>query len=236
MNKSLLPRSLIVLLSGTLLIIATYCGIEVASLSNKRAEIKKDYGLLNNINFGLLSVNAWRDHLVRIVEKRIDDFEFTPEQEKVLKDEVVQILHAVINKADEMLDKKQKSIGGKVKKLAIRTFVKEEKLHAQVPIFAQTIVNELKKPKNEQRLKFLAKSKLEGFGKITYDSTNDIIRNKAILAQYSADDLPVFNLKSEGLLGGLQKRTYFFTYVILGIMIFFLLVWFTVRNFTVMHL
>ena len=230
-----MQRGLIVLISGVLLLIAVYCGIQVASLSGERAQIKKDYGLLNNINFGLLSVNAWRDHLVRVVTNRIDDFEFSKEQEKLLTHEVSQILHAVINKADSLLDKKQKSLGGKLKKFAIRTFVKEEKLHAMVPVFAQTIVNELKKPANKKKLKLLAESKLKDFGAITYDSINDISRNNAILARYRVENLSAFNLKSDSLLDGLQRRTYFFTYIMLGIVVLFLLIWWAVRNMTVVY-
>ena len=75
-----------------------------------RAEIKKDYSVLNNITFGLLSVNSWRDHIVNVVTHRIDDFEFTPEQDKALKYEVSQVLHAVINKADSMVDRKQRTL------------------------------------------------------------------------------------------------------------------------------
>lgn len=214
---------------------AGYCGFQVSTLSNERAEIKKDYGLLNNINFGLLSVNAWRDHLVRVVTNRIDDFEFSKEQDAALNYEVSQVLHAVINKADSMLDKKQKTIGGKLKKFAIRTFVKEDKLHAQVPVFAKTIVDELKKPKNKQKLKFLAESKLKDFSAVTYDSANDISRNNAILRKYEVADLPEFNVKSELLLSGLQKRTYFFTYIILSIMFLFIVMWWAVRNHKVAH-
>ena len=235
MNRTFFQRALIILFSGTLLLIAGYCGLQVSTLSNERAEIKKNYGLLNNINFGLLSVNAWRDHLVRVVTNRIDDFEFSKEQEKALNYEVSQVLHAVIDKADSMLDKKQKTIGGKLKKFAIRTFVKEDKLHAQVPVFAKTIVDELKKPKNKRKLKSLAESKLKDFSAITYDSANDIRRNEAILEKYEVEDLPAFNLHSELLLSGLQQRTYFFTYVILSIMMLFVVMWWTVRNFKVAH-
>ena len=36
----------------------------------------------------------------------------------------------------------------------------EDKIHARVPEFAETIVNELKKPKNKEKVKFIARSKL----------------------------------------------------------------------------
>ncbi len=231
----ILKRSLLVLFGGVLLAIASWSGMQVYNFSEDRAEIKNDYSVLNNIANGLLSVNAWRDHMVRVVTNRIDDFEFTPEQEKALKFEVSQVLHAVINKADSLVEKKQKTLGGKLKKFAVKTLVNEDKIHAKVPEFAQTIVDELKKPKNKEKIKFLAQSKLEEFGTITYDSANDINRTEAILAKYDVADVPAFNRNSALLLDGLQQRAYFFAYVMLGIMIVFLGMWWILRNERSLH-
>ena len=230
MNKIFLLRSVLILFCGMLLFIAGMSGFRIYTLSHERAEIKQDYSLLNNITYGLLSVNAWRDHMIRVVTRRIDDFEFTKEQEAALKYEVAQVLHAVIDKADSMLSKKQKTIGGKLKKFAIRTFVKEEKLHAQVPVFAQTIVNEIKKPKNKEKLKFLVQSKMAQFGTITYDSVNDVKRIESIILKYEATDVAGFNVNCQLMLDGLQKRTFFYTVVILMIMVMFLVMWWLLRS------
>ena len=234
MNK-FSQRLLITLLAGSLLLVAIWSGYQVHTLSNQRAVIKKDYSTLNNINYGLLSVNAWRDHLIRVITNRIDDFELTPQQEDTLKLEVATVLHAIIDKADDLVDKKQKTIKRKLKKLAIKTFVKTDKIRNQVPLFAQTIVDELKKPKNKEKLKFLIKNKLEDFGSITYDSTNDVKRSESILISYNAVDVPAFNRQSEQFLNSLQKQNYFYTAIILGVMLSFLLLWWLVRNKPAMH-
>src|SRR5688572_10406362 len=190
---TILKRTLLILIGGILLAVAIWSGLQVHNLSHERAEIKKDYSVLNNITYGLLSVNAWRDHLVTVVTNRIDDFEFTPAQEDTLKQEIAQVLHAVINKAENMVDQKQKTVGGKLKKFAFKTFVNEDKIHDRVPEFAETIVKEIKKPKNKSRMKFLAKSKLEEVDSITYDSANDMKRVENILAKYNASDVNTFN-------------------------------------------
>lgn len=231
----IVQRALLIFFGGSLLIIAAWSGVQVHEVSDARAEIKKDYSILNNITHGLLSVNAWRDHVVKVVTRRIDDFEFTPEQDKALKYEVSQILHAVINKADSLVDRKQKTLGGKLKKFAVKTLVNEDKIHARVPEFAETIVDELKKPKNKEKLKYIAQSKLKEFGTITYDSANDISRSESILAKYDAPDVPTFNSNSAILLEDLQQRGYFFTYIVLGIMLLFLVMWWMLRNQKSIH-
>jgi hypothetical protein len=231
----MIQRSLLIFFGGLLLALAVWSGLQVHRLSAERAEIKKDYSVLNNITFGLLSVNAWRDHIVNVVTKRIDDFEFTPQQDKALKEEVSGILHAVINKADSMVDQKQRSIGGKLKKFAVKTLVNEDKIHARVPELAETIVNELKKPSSKARIKSIAQSKLKEFGTITYDSANDISRSESILTKYDVADVSSFNSNASILLDDLQQRAYFFTYLMLGIMGVFLILWWIVRNNKSLH-
>lgn len=233
--KTLLQRSVIILFTTSLLVVAAFSAYQVYDLSNQRAQIKRDYGLINNISYGLLSVNAWRDHMVRVVTHRIDDFEFTPEQEVALKAEISEVLHAVINKADSMVNAKQKTFKGKVRKAVVNALYNEDKLHKKVPEFAETILKEVTNKKNKERLKFLIQSKLEQFGSITYDSANDVSRVQVILTKYNASSLEEFNQRSEHFLSGLQESTYFFMFVILGVMLAFLVLWWLVRNAKVYH-
>ncbi len=235
MNARTLLRFILIGISVFLLLVAVWSGLQVYRLSGQRAEIKKDYSALNNITSGLLSVNAWRDHLVRVVTNRIDDFEFTAGQQDTLEYEVAQVLHAMINRADSLMDRKQRTLGGKIKKLAVKAIVKEDKLHKQVPVFARTIVDEIKKPKNRAKLKALAVSKLQEFGSITYDSTNDVKRYDDILEKYGAADLQDFNRVSAVMLNGLQSKAYFFTFVVLGIMVVFLITWWLLRHQAFLH-
>lgn len=228
--KTLLQRSLLVLLTTFLLAVAGFSAYRVYSLSNERAAIKRDYGLINNISYGLLSVNAWRDHMVRVVTHRIDDFEFTPEQEAALKEEISGVLHAVINKADSMINAKQKTFKGKIRKVAVKALYNEDKLHKKVPEFSATIVKEITNKKNKERLKFLIQSKLEQFGSITYDSVNDVNRMQVILDKYDAASIDEFNQRSELVLAGLQDSAYFFMFVILGVMSCFLILWWLVKD------
>lgn len=218
-----------------LLVVAAFSAYKVYDLSKERAEIKRDYSLLNNITYGLLSVNAWRDHMVRVVTHRIDDFEFTPEQEKALKAEVSEVLHAVINKADSMINAKQKTFKGKIRKLAVKALYNEDKLHKRVPQFSETIVKEITNKKNKERLKFLIQSKLEQFGSITYDSINDVNRVQVVLAKYQASSLEEFNTRADLVLNGLQDSAYFFMFVLLGVLLSFLFLWWLVRDAKVYH-
>lgn len=106
----ILQRVLLLLFTGGLLIIAGWSSFLVYKFSSEAAEIKKNYSELNSITHGILSANIWRDHLTNMVLNRVDDFEFTAEQEDTLVLQVENILTAGIDKGDSLMNLKQKSL------------------------------------------------------------------------------------------------------------------------------
>lgn len=231
----LLQRILLILICGSLLLIAGWSSYQVYQYSTKRAEIKQDYSELNSLSYSLLSVNTWRDHLTTIVINRINDFEFTQAQEDTLKYEVGQLLNAGIDKADSLVNLKQTTIRGKLTKFAIRTFVKEEKVRDLVPIFSHTLVEEIQKPENKDALKFIVRSKIEEYSEITHADTEEALLIDSLLNKHNVTDLEEFNRLSTDSLQYLQERTYFFTYILLGIVLTFLILWGGLRNAKATH-
>lgn len=216
-------------------IVAGWCGWNAWKISQERAVIKADYSTLNNITFGLLSVNAWRDHVTQIIDERIEDFNFTAAEKDTLRQEITGVLHALVDEASEMIDKKPKKFSGKLKRLAVKTFVKEDEVHKKVPEFANTIVNEILKKKSRTRLKFLAQNKLKEAGSTTYDSTNDIRTLQAILKKYKSPDVATFNKRTEETRNEMQHTVYLYTYGIIGLLAFTLLIWWLMRNDREVH-
>jgi hypothetical protein len=223
-------RGLLFLTAIPLIVAVVYFSYNIYTLSNQRAAIKKDYSIVNNITRGLLSVNAWKDYLVQIVTHRIDDFEFTPEQEAVMKVQLEQVLHSVIDKADSLVHRKQKTFKGKVRQFAFNAFVDEKKIHAKVPVFSQTIIDEIKKPANKEKLKNLALAKIAEYGSITYDSTNDVARMEYIFATYNVCDLDSFNSKCLVTLTDIDNQMYLYTFLVLSFVGVFLLLWLICRK------
>ena len=54
------------LVSGLLvvLVIEILCGLKVHDLSAEQKAYKLDYALVNNVSYGLLSVDVWREQIV----------------------------------------------------------------------------------------------------------------------------------------------------------------------------
>ena len=231
-----LKRALLIIFAGGLLAIAGWSSYLVYQYSSKAAEIKSDYSELNSITHGILSVNIWRDHLTNMVLNRIDEFEFTPEQEDTLVLQVENILTAGIDKGDSLISLKQKTLKGKLRKFAVRALVPEEKIRALVPMFAQTFVDEIQKQENKEALKYVIKSKLQEYSDMTHaDSEVAVKQLNSLYEKYGVKDLQGFNRKTSENLRELEEQTYFYTYILLGVILAFLLLWLLLRHQKMLH-
>lgn len=225
----------LVLVILPLLFVAGYCSFTLYQSSKERAELKTDYSAINNITYGLLSVDAWKDHLITIISNRIDDFEFTKEQEVVIRGQIEGVLHSVIDKADTMLHAKRKTLKAKVKKVVVNALVDEDKLHARVPEFAQTILNEIKKEENKAKVKALVLTKIQEYGAITYDSTNDVERLRLLLEKHSAVDVDRLNEKLVRQSATLEQSLFSIAMTEIGIVVVFLALWLLLFRKTHLH-
>lgn len=228
-------RALLILGTGSLLILAGWCCFKVRELSLRHAAVKKEYSLVNNIKNGLLSVEVWRDHFIEVTSNQIEEFRLTPAQKDTLRQLVGNVLHSVVNKVDTLLEQDSETIGGELKKFVANLLIDEEKLHERVPEFTQTIVNELLKNETRQKLKQLVQSKLKEFGSSTYDSTFNEEQVKAIMNKYEAETEDEFNKKMENLTSALQQKAYNYMYITLGVIGLFLALWWLLRNNSAVH-
>lgn len=235
MSKNL-KRVLLLLFTAGLLAVAIWSSFNIYKDSALQGEIKHDYSTINSITYGILSVNTWKDHLTNMVMNRVDEFEFTEAQEDTLVKQVAGILDAGLDKGEALIDQKQKGIKAKLRKFAVRTLVPEEKIRALVPVFAQTIVTEIQKPENKDALKYVIKSKIQEYSDMTHaNSLADIKLMDSLMQKYQVQDFQEFNEKSAYTLNELEERTYFYTYILLGIILVFCLLWALLRNYKFLH-
>ncbi|MHA6279366.1 paraquat-inducible protein A [Salinimicrobium sp. CAU 1759] len=231
-----IQRSLFILLAGSLLIVAGRSSISIYNNSSEVAQLKKDYSELNNITHGILSVNVWRDHLTNMVLNRIDDFEFTEAQEDTLVLQVSNILSAGLDKGESLINKKQRTLKAKLRKFAVKTLVPEEKIRALVPVFAQTIVDEIQQPENKAALKHVIKSKIQEYSDMTHaNSLVAVQRLEELFQQYEVETLKDFNERTSEKIIILEEQIYFHTYILLIVIGVFIVLWLLLRNQAFLH-
>lgn len=221
-----------------LLVVEGFFGYRLRELSARQESIKLDYSNVNNISLGMLSVDQWQDEVSHIVNKQIKNLKLNKKQKRLLQVEVEQILYALIDKAEAMVDKKPTSLGGKIRKLVVKTFVKTDKIRAQVPAYARDIIAKADNPNQKGKLSQLAMSKFKELQQTgTVDST--IKANKAIYnamyKKYGADSAVTLNTKLNSLLSSLNVEMYNYCFGMLGCIVVVLCLWWMVRARSDLH-
>jgi hypothetical protein len=215
-----------------------YFGYRLHILSAQQEAIKEDYSNTNNITFGLLSVDQWRDKVAGIVNHQVRHFTLSPKQKKELQVEVQQIIMALINKAEGLLNKKPKSLGGKLKKLAVKTFVNTDKIKAQVPAFAKTIIAKVDNPQSKNKLSTLALNKFNQAQQSDYiDSTlsaKDSVMNN-MYRKYHVSSPDELNNKLTNSLDSIRTTMYGYCFGMLGCIVVVLFLWWLFRKQVALH-
>jgi hypothetical protein len=207
-------------------------------LSGQQEQVKKDYTDINNITLGLMSVDNWQDKVAGIVSRQVKHFKLNPKEKGELQVEVQQVIYALINKAEAMVNKPQKSLGSKIRKLVIKSFVNTGKIREEVPKFAREVIAKVDNPKQKNQLSNLAMSKFnEARHSGSLDSThqaNDSLTNK-MYQKYHVNNGDELDHKLTALLETYRTDTYHYGFGMLGCILAVLACWWFLRKREELH-
>lgn len=237
-KASLVARLILIAGLGMLLAAEGYFGYRLHVLSKQQEQIKADYSDVNDITHGLFSVDNWRDKIAGIVTHQVKHFKLTPHQRHQLLTEIEEVLNALVNKAEAMVNKPQHSLGGKIKKLVVKTFVKTDKVKEKIPGFAQTIMAKVDNPSNKEQLSSLAMNKFKEAQKSGYlDSTLKANQKFAdqMYHKYSVSSNDQLNHKLSSLLDTIETQTYQYCFGMLACIVVVLGLWWVLRKRVELH-
>lgn len=233
-RKTTVANILLIASLGILLCGESYFGYRLHTISAEQEQIKEDYSVVNNITFGIFSVDQWREKISAVVGQQVNGFSMTAKQKAALQAQVTDQLNGLINKTVAQINKPQKSLGGKLKKLAFNSFVDEDELHALVPVFSKTIITKINSPASKKRLKRIANSKMDQLEDQTYDKT-EIAKNamtRQIFAKYQVSNAADFDKSIRNHLSAIHTLTYNYAYAMLGCVLAGLVLWLILRKKT----
>jgi hypothetical protein len=232
-----LPHIILILGLGILLCGEAWFGYRLYTLSSEQEQIKEDYAMSNSITFGLFSLDQWRDRIAEVVNPQVSDFSMTRAQKKALQAQIEQQLHGLITKTVNEINKPQKSLGGKLKKLAFNAMVNADDIQAQVPSFAKTIIDKVNSPASIKRLKSIATGKLTQLEKETYDSTSvaNYQVTKYLYQKYHVANPAAYNREINTRLAAIRTVTYNYAYAMLGCVLAAFALWLLMRKQVHLH-
>ena len=228
-----ISKLLLILGLSVLLASEAYFGAKLYMLSHQQKEIKEDYSEINNIMHGLFSADQWKDEVAGIIKHQVRHFTMTRKQKRQLQVEVEEIILALINKAEALVNKPTKTVGGKLKKFAIKTFVNTDKIKAQVPDFARTVIAKVDDPANKKKMSSMAMGKFQQIQKTGYiDSTSAVNTslNHTMYKKYHVSSRDEFNQKVISSLAKIKTVTYNYCFGMLGCIAVVLSMWWIFRK------
>ncbi len=167
--KSFRPFVFVLSLFGIL-----FCGYNIYTLEQQRRIVKEDLVELSKIKYGLFSVDEWKQILSRIISKKIEELNFSPDQRKEIKSKVSAFLTKTITEMEERFyEEKSKSLEGWFKIGVAGLTGMFDTMKKDVPIFTDQILEFLTDPGNRDKVKDYITDKLseytdKTFAKIDY--------------------------------------------------------------------
>lgn len=215
-----------------LLVAAIWCGWQLDASAQRQQALKRDYSAENSITFGIFSVDSWRDKIKSVVDGQVTGYQVTPQQKRQLRTAIEKELHGLVAKTAAEINKPQKSIGGKLKKLAFNAVVDVDTLQAQVPPFAQTIVAKLTSRRSTERLKGIVTGKLDQLERQTYDSTAEAYRTLSthLYQKYRVSSAVQLNQTLDQQVAAVHRVSYQYAYALFACVLLALGLWWLLRE------
>ena len=208
-------------------IIAAVLGQQVISLSKDNQLRKQDYGDLNNIKYGLFSINQWKEQLSDIINAEISDLDLKGNEKQIkpmLEAQLIQLIDGVNTK---MKEKNKTTVKGKFKQAFINTFVDIDDIKSGIPKYADDIIKMMQKPKAKQNLKGLLQGKVDNYFENTFQE-QDMSLIMDIVHRSGATDIASAKIKLNEDIFLAQNKIFNLTWIlILLVVVLFVLAGFS---------
>ncbi|HWE26511.1 MAG TPA: paraquat-inducible protein A [Polyangia bacterium] len=187
-----------------LLAIDAVCAVQVYRRSQERAVVKTQYSEVNSIEYGLLSVDVWTEHLRKILAHKIEHFSLTHKQQGLLHAALEKEVAALLTQVEHM---QPPTLKGKLGKAAVGVLIP----HDRIPQLVDAALAEADKPETRQKLKEIALEKMNEYAAETRDTTIDLNNQKRYFEKFHVHNLVDFNQRAAALAGELQHEVYWYS-------------------------
>ena len=115
--------------------------------------MKADEMELSSINYGLFNPDRWKEQLTGIISDKIINYKIEGQNREVLKEQLVLILKDVMQQLNRTVERNDKGLKGKLRKFVLKSVVPMDAIRADIPKYADRILDEVDKPANRIKLK-----------------------------------------------------------------------------------
>lgn len=179
-------------------------------------ERKQDYSEINNIKYGLFSINQWKAQLSDIINSEISELDVR-NNAKQLKPMLETQLNQLIDNVDKKIrDKNKESFKGKLKQAFINTFVDIKDIKEGIPQYADSIIKLMEKPKTKKNLKGLILDKVGEYFDKTFEP-QDLTQVNKIVEKLQASDIENAKAILNQQIAENQRHIFMLTWALLAV-------------------
>ncbi len=160
---------------------------------------KKDQAELNDIKYGLLSIDQWKIQIAGILSEEIDNLSIKDMNEQELKKHIEGQLNTLLTKIDGKIKEGNRgSAKGWIKQKFINVFLSLEDIKKGIPDYADSIIKGVSKEKTQLEIKKLIKKRLDVYLNATFALQNTAGIKRILLTTKSVDvEAAKVNLKNK---------------------------------------
>lgn len=156
------------------------------SLSNQKNKI--DYAELNNVKYGLFSVDEWKKQITVILDEEINKLSLSKTTKRELRKHIEVLLNTLIDKVYKIIEEGNPgSAGGLIKQTFVKIFINLDDIKKGIPEYADAIMREITKPKTKGQIKTLLSKEVEQYLSETFAVQDTSRLNRILLSTGSPD-------------------------------------------------
>lgn len=226
---TLIQKIILSILLAALVAVTAYKCETIYRLSQERAIIKEDVSKVNDVMFGVMSVNLWESEIRSIAETEIKNFTLTKEQDSIIRVAIDDVLKGVIKRTDKVIQDDDGTVLKFIRKQAVNLFFDVKDFQKNVPALTDAIMKKLTSKEGKERLEILVLSKIDELAESTYDSTK-VERYNKYLSKYGTSSKEEFNKVTDAKVDEYYNTVLYSSFVPLGVALVFVLLWVIFRN------
>lgn len=208
------------ILSLIIFIVSALLCQRIISNSVTNQQNKQDSAEINNIKYGLFSVNKWKEQLTVIIVDEINKLNLTNANELQLKKHVELQLSKLIDNVDRKIRESNKGTAkGWMKQSLINTLVDMKDIKEGIPEYADAVIGKMTEAKVEYRLKNIVKERIEKYLDKTFE-IQDFSHLNQTIEKMGTQDIEIAKDKLSLIIQENQKIINQETYLLIGLAIF----------------
>jgi len=179
----------------TIIIASVILCHQIISNSISNQENNNDYAELNNVKYGLFSVDEWKRQITIILADEINKLDLSKTDERELRKHIEVLLNTLIDEIDKKI--RQGNLGtakGWAKQSFINMFISLENIKKGIPEYTDAIIYEMTKSKTKGQIKTMLSEQLKEYFNQTF-GTQDTSQMSRILLRTDSKDIESAKIK-----------------------------------------